>query len=85
MNAQQAVELATEHLITVTVDHVTKTRTWFGVGNLVVEKTSATDWKILDGAATFLDVRALPRLFKRGEAIKFCVRRILDARQDKDE
>lgn len=85
MNAQQATDLATEHLITVSVDHVTKTRTWFGVGNLVVEKTSGMNWKILDGAATFLDVRALPRLFKRGDAIEFCVRRILDARQDKCE
>jgi hypothetical protein len=84
MNAEQALALASEHVISVTVDHYTKTAVWFGVGNMVVRKPKGTTiyWTVAENDMTFCrNETGKLMYFKRGEAMEFCIRRILDARQ----
>lgn len=79
MNQQQAIELATEHGITVSTDKVTKEYVSFKVGKLtVVRAPRHTTWCISNPNGGALCYPSGPNVgktikLKRGDAIQFAV------------
>lgn len=82
MNEKQAIELATEHGITVSTDIDRKTYVCFKVGDYEISRSKdARKWFVNHNGMTFTQPGTGRTLaFKRGEAIEFCVTRTLEWR-----